>query len=196
VGFPRLRIHRLLSAWRAFNRQQELADMKSNFVSSVSHELRAPIASVRLMAESLERGKIADAPKQQEYFRFIGRNVAASLRSSKMSSTSSHRTGSHQFDDRRAWRSQPTVRTHTVRILEEVEDIFDERRERRHSWPMKRKYSCLLGASAILPRSRLSAMSRTEASARAVRANAGNEILFISASSCWRLNARQAEEAR
>src|SRR5438445_11885792 len=46
--------------------------MKSNFVSSVSHELRAPIASVRLMAESLERGKIADAPKQHEYFRFIG----------------------------------------------------------------------------------------------------------------------------
>jgi signal transduction histidine kinase len=62
----------LFSAWRAFNRQQELAEMKSNFVSSVSHELRAPIASVRLMAESLERGKIAEAPKQQGYFRFIG----------------------------------------------------------------------------------------------------------------------------
>jgi signal transduction histidine kinase len=62
----------LFTAWRAFNRQQELAEMKSNFVSSVSHELRAPIASVRLMAESLERGKIAEAPKQQEYFRFIG----------------------------------------------------------------------------------------------------------------------------
>lgn len=62
----------LFSAWRAFNRQQELAEMKSNFVSSVSHELRAPIASVRLMAESLERGKVADPPKQQEYFRFIG----------------------------------------------------------------------------------------------------------------------------
>jgi signal transduction histidine kinase len=61
----------LFSAWRAFNRQQELADMKSNFVSSVSHELRAPIASVRLMAESLERGKIAYPPKQHEYFRFI-----------------------------------------------------------------------------------------------------------------------------
>ena len=45
--------------------------MKSNFVSSVSHELRAPIASVRLMAEGLERGKIAGAEKQNEYFRFI-----------------------------------------------------------------------------------------------------------------------------
>src|SRR5882757_2759454 len=45
--------------------------MKSNFVSSVSHELRAPIASVRLMAEGLERGKIQDPAKQNEYFRFI-----------------------------------------------------------------------------------------------------------------------------
>jgi signal transduction histidine kinase len=38
----------------------------------VSHELRAPIASVRLMAESLERGKIQEPQKQSEYFRFIG----------------------------------------------------------------------------------------------------------------------------
>ncbi len=59
------------SARRAFYRQQQLSEMKSNFVSSVSHELRAPIASVRLLAESLERGKIAEPAKQHEYFRFI-----------------------------------------------------------------------------------------------------------------------------
>jgi signal transduction histidine kinase len=61
----------LVSARRAFYRQLQLNEMKSNFVSSVSHELRAPIASVRLMAENLERGKIPDAPRQREYFRFI-----------------------------------------------------------------------------------------------------------------------------
>jgi signal transduction histidine kinase len=61
----------LVSARRAFFRQLQLNEMKSNFVSSVSHELRAPIASVRLMAENLERGKISDAPRQHEYFRFI-----------------------------------------------------------------------------------------------------------------------------
>ena len=43
-----------VSARRAFLRQQQLSEMKSNFVSSVSHELRAPIASVRLLAESLD----------------------------------------------------------------------------------------------------------------------------------------------
>ncbi len=61
----------LFAAYRSFRRQQELNEMKTNFVSSVSHELRAPIASVRLMAENLERGKIPDAPRQGEYFRFI-----------------------------------------------------------------------------------------------------------------------------
>jgi len=57
--------------WRAYARQRSLNELKSNFVSSVSHELRAPIASVRLMAESLDRGKITDQGKQRDYFRFI-----------------------------------------------------------------------------------------------------------------------------
>ena len=61
----------LFAARRAFYRQLRLNEMKSDFVSSVSHELRAPIASVRLMAEGLERGKILGAEKQGEYFRFI-----------------------------------------------------------------------------------------------------------------------------
>jgi signal transduction histidine kinase len=61
----------VIASWRAFQRQLRLNELKSNFVSSVSHELRSPIASVRLMAESLERGKVSEAPKQHEYFRFI-----------------------------------------------------------------------------------------------------------------------------
>lgn len=59
------------AAYRAFHRQLRLNEMKSNFVSSVSHELRAPIASVRLMAESLERGKVTEDAKQREYYHFI-----------------------------------------------------------------------------------------------------------------------------
>jgi len=60
-----------ISARRAFLKQQRLTDLKTNFVSSVSHELRAPIASVRLLAESLERGKVSEPAKQREYFGFI-----------------------------------------------------------------------------------------------------------------------------
>ncbi|MEI8288133.1 MAG: ATP-binding protein [Verrucomicrobiota bacterium] len=62
----------LLAIYRSFRREQQLNRMKTNFVSSVSHELRAPIASVRLMAENLEGDKIHDPEKQKEYFRFIG----------------------------------------------------------------------------------------------------------------------------
>jgi signal transduction histidine kinase len=61
----------LWSARRSFRQQLQLNEQKSNFVSSVSHELRAPIASVRLMAENLERGKVDGPARQGEYFRFI-----------------------------------------------------------------------------------------------------------------------------
>src|SRR5439155_19823158 len=60
-----------VAAWNAFQRQQRLVEMKTNFVSSVSHELRAPVASMRILAESLERGKISDPQKQTEYFRLM-----------------------------------------------------------------------------------------------------------------------------
>jgi signal transduction histidine kinase len=62
----------LVAAQRAFARQLRLSEMKSNFVSSVSHELRAPIASVRLLAENLDRGKVTDEAKRRDYFRLIG----------------------------------------------------------------------------------------------------------------------------
>ena len=61
----------LFAAQRAFRRQHELNALKSNFVSSVSHELRAPIASVRLLAENLENGKVPEPEKQRTYFHFI-----------------------------------------------------------------------------------------------------------------------------
>lgn len=63
------------AAWalrRSLLRQLALNAQKSNFVSSVSHELRAPIASVRLLAESLERGTVREPARQHEYFRLIG----------------------------------------------------------------------------------------------------------------------------
>lgn len=62
----------LLATWRSFSHQEQLAEMKTNFVSSVSHELRAPIASVRLLAESLERGSVSTSEKQTQYYHFIG----------------------------------------------------------------------------------------------------------------------------
>ncbi len=39
--------------------ERRLGELKSQFVASVSHELRAPIGSIRLMAEALHDGKVA-----------------------------------------------------------------------------------------------------------------------------------------
>ena len=61
----------LVIAWRAFQRQMKLAEMTSAFVSSVSHEFRAPLASVRLMAESLDQGRITGSEKRGEYIGLI-----------------------------------------------------------------------------------------------------------------------------
>ncbi len=59
-----------VGAWetrRAFRRQVALNEEQANFVSSVSHELRAPLASVRLLAEGLAGGRVGDEAKRREY---------------------------------------------------------------------------------------------------------------------------------
>ena len=60
------------AAWRAFVRQRQLAAMKDNFVSAVSHELKAPIASIGLMAEELGAG----SKKRADYTRLIAGECA------------------------------------------------------------------------------------------------------------------------
>jgi signal transduction histidine kinase len=60
-----------MTAWRAYQRELWLSELKTNFVSSVSHELRAPIAAVRLMAEELEDLGAQAGHKLGEYHRFI-----------------------------------------------------------------------------------------------------------------------------
>src|SRR5690606_27866932 len=62
-------------ARRALIRQHNLRVQESNFVSAVSHELRAPLGSIRLLAEGLERGTVTDPRARQEYFRLIGQET-------------------------------------------------------------------------------------------------------------------------
>jgi signal transduction histidine kinase len=57
--------------WQGMRRQARLSELKSNFVSSVSHELRAPLGAIRLMAEGLDAGRISDPAKQKEYAHLI-----------------------------------------------------------------------------------------------------------------------------
>lgn len=56
---------------RATSREMKLAQAKSTFVSNVSHELKTPLALIRLFAETLELGRVKSSEKAQEYYRII-----------------------------------------------------------------------------------------------------------------------------
>jgi signal transduction histidine kinase len=56
---------------RAAAREVRLAELKSNFVSSVSHDLKTPLALIQMFAETLELGRLRHAERAQEYYRII-----------------------------------------------------------------------------------------------------------------------------
>ncbi len=57
-----------------YRRRHRFLELKSEFVSAVSHELRTPLASIRLMAETLER-RTKDVPRARDYPTRIIRDV-------------------------------------------------------------------------------------------------------------------------
>ena len=56
---------------RALAREVRLAELKSNFVSSVSHDLKTPLALIQLFAETLELGRLKSTDRAAEYYRII-----------------------------------------------------------------------------------------------------------------------------
>jgi signal transduction histidine kinase len=52
-------------------REVRLAELKSNFVASVSHDLKTPLALIQLFAETLELGRVRTPERAQEYYRII-----------------------------------------------------------------------------------------------------------------------------
>jgi signal transduction histidine kinase len=56
------------------SRKQKFVELKSGFVAAVSHELRTPLASIRLMAETLER-RTKNVPGTRDYPTRIVREI-------------------------------------------------------------------------------------------------------------------------
>jgi signal transduction histidine kinase len=56
---------------RAAARELRVAEMKSTFVSSVSHDLKTPLALIQLFAETLELGRLKNTERAPEYYRII-----------------------------------------------------------------------------------------------------------------------------
>ncbi len=54
-------------------REVAVSELKSSFVADVSHELKTPLALIRLFGETLAQGRVQSAEKRQEYYEIITR---------------------------------------------------------------------------------------------------------------------------
>jgi two-component system phosphate regulon sensor histidine kinase PhoR len=55
----------------AAERERRMSALKSEFVANVSHELKTPLALVRMFAEMLQSGRVASEAKRREYLDII-----------------------------------------------------------------------------------------------------------------------------
>jgi signal transduction histidine kinase len=61
----------LLLTARAASANERVAGMRSDFVSTVTHELKTPIATIRAIGETLVRGRVAEPAAQREYAEMV-----------------------------------------------------------------------------------------------------------------------------
>lgn len=66
-------------AVRTVRKEIEVARLKAEFVSAVSHEFRSPLSAISHLSELLDLGRVRDEERQREYFRLI-RGESARLR--------------------------------------------------------------------------------------------------------------------
>ncbi len=57
--------------WRATMREMKVAQLKSDFLSSISHELKTPLTAIRAFGDLIHSGRARDTEKIREYGRII-----------------------------------------------------------------------------------------------------------------------------
>ncbi len=57
--------------WRDVRQELETAELRSQFVASVSHELKTPLAAIRMFADTLRLGRLSGPEKRDEYLETI-----------------------------------------------------------------------------------------------------------------------------
>jgi signal transduction histidine kinase len=63
----------LAATYRLVRRESEIAQLKADFVANVSHDLKTPLALIRMFAETLEMDRVPDERRRHEYYRVLTR---------------------------------------------------------------------------------------------------------------------------
>jgi signal transduction histidine kinase len=71
LGIVAVMVIGIVVVGRAALHELEASRMKSEFVSSVSHELKTPLALIRMFGETLASGLVSDESKRQEFYHII-----------------------------------------------------------------------------------------------------------------------------
>ena len=61
----------LFAIYQSARAIEDLAERRSQFVSSVTHELKTPLTNIRMYIEMLEQGIAKSPEREQEYFRIL-----------------------------------------------------------------------------------------------------------------------------
>ena len=65
---------------RIVAREMEILKIKSDFVSSVSHEFKTPLTSMKALTERLEKGKVTQPAKMKQYISIISQDIDRLIR--------------------------------------------------------------------------------------------------------------------
>jgi signal transduction histidine kinase len=65
---------------RIVAREMEILRIKSDFVSSVSHEFKTPLTSMKALTERLEKGKVTQPAKMKQYISIISHDIDRLIR--------------------------------------------------------------------------------------------------------------------
>lgn len=108
---------------RFITQEHKLLAMKANFLSSVSHELKTPLTSIKMFAEMMARGRVQKVEKIQEYSALIGKEstrlenlIGAILNYTRME----HGTSSFKWD-------KLDLSVSVQKVFDAVEDIGVEK---------------------------------------------------------------------